>query len=122
MSAEKDRKIARRKRHIRLRQRVRGTTERPRLCVTKTLNHMYAQVIDDQLGHTLTAACSREAGCADDNGRTGNAQAAAKVGEAIGQRALEKGISEVVFDRSGWPYHGRVKAVAEAAREAGLKF
>ncbi len=122
MSAEKDRKLGRLKRHIRLRQRVRGTSQRPRLCVTKTLNHMYAQVIDDELGHTLVAACSREAGIADENGRTGNVQAAGKVGEAIGRRAVEKGISEVVFDRSGWPYHGRVKAVAEAAREAGLKF
>jgi large subunit ribosomal protein L18 len=83
---------------------------------------MYAQIIDDTVGHTLAAASTREAGIAGDNGGTGNVSAAYKVGLEVGRRALEKGITKVVFDRAGWPYHGRVKAVADGAREAGLDF
>jgi large subunit ribosomal protein L18 len=90
--------------------------------VTKTLNHMYAQVIDDSVGNTLAAAGTREAAIAADLSGTGNVVAAKAVGLELGKRALAKGITKVVFDRAGWPYHGRVQAVAEGAREAGLEF
>lgn len=122
MSVEKDRKSARIKRQLRARRKITGTPERPRLCVTKSLKHMYAQVIDDTAGHTLAAASTREAEIAGENGGTGNVSAAYKVGLEVGRRALEKGVTKVVFDRAGWPYHGRVKAVADGAREAGLDF
>lgn len=122
MSVEKDRTVARRKRQLRIRRKVRGTAERPRLCVAKSLKHMYAQIIDDNEGRTLVAACTRQAGIAAENGSTGNVAAARAVGLELGKRALEAGITEVVFDRAGWPYHGRVKAVADGAREAGLEF
>jgi len=111
----------RRRRQLRGRRRISGTPERPRLCVTKTLNHMYAQVIDDTVGRTLASASTRESGLVAD-GHTGNVNAAKIVGLEVGKRAAEKGISRVVFDRAGWPYHGRVRAVAEGAREAGLDF
>lgn len=122
MSIERDRTASRQKRHSRSRRSLRGTTDRPRLCVSKSLDHMYAQVIDDTVGRTLCAASTREAGVSDENGQTGNIAAAAKVGALIGERAVAAGVKQVVFDRSGNPYHGRVKAVAEAAREAGLDF
>jgi len=113
---------ARRRRQLRARRKITGTTERPRLCVTKTLKHMYAQIINDELGHTLVAACTREASIAEGLSGTGNVEAAHKVGLEVGQRAKEKGITSIVFDRAGWPYHGRIKAVADGAREAGLEF
>jgi large subunit ribosomal protein L18 len=122
VSVEKNRKSARNKRQLRARRKINGTPERPRLCITKSLQHMYAQVIDDTTGNTLAAACTREADIADENGGTGNISAAHKVGVEIGRRALEKGVTKVVFDRAGWPYHGRVKALADGAREAGLDF
>ncbi|MCE5216150.1 50S ribosomal protein L18 [bacterium] len=122
MSVEKDRRVARIKRQLRARRRIFGTPERPRLCVTKSLKHMYAQIIDDRAGNTLVAASTREAGIADEKGGTGNVEAAKKVGMEVGRRAVEKGITKVVFDRAGWPYHGRVKALADGAREAGLDF
>ena len=122
MSLERDTLVARRRRQLRARHKIQGTPERPRLCITKSLNHMYAQVIDDYAGHTLAAASTREAGMADERGGTGNITAAKLVGLAIGQRAMEKGVTKVVFDRAGWPFHGRVKAVADGAREAGLDF
>jgi large subunit ribosomal protein L18 len=113
---------ARRRRHVRVRKRVEGTASRPRLCIFRSLSHIYAQVIDDESGRTLVAASDLEkearAG-ADSTRKTGRA---ALVGKLVGQRALEKGIKEIVFDRGGYKYHGRVKALAEAAREAGLKF
>ncbi len=112
---------ARRRRQLRGRRKISGTPERPRLCVTKTLNHMYAQVIDDEAGVTLAAASTRESGLVPE-GHKGNVAAAKLVGLAVGKRAAEKGIGRVVFDRAGWPYHGRVRAVAEGAREAGLEF
>jgi large subunit ribosomal protein L18 len=105
--------------HRRIRKKVRGTPERPRLCVFRSLRHIYAQVIDDTRGHTLAAASSLE------KGRTisgGNVAGAREVGRLIAERALAKGIRKVVFDRGGYRYHGRVKALAEAAREAGLEF
>jgi len=113
---------ARRRRHARVRKRVHGTAARPRLCVFRSLSHIYAQVIDDESGRTLVAASDLEKesqASADSTGKTGRASL---VGRLLGQRALKKGIKEIVFDRGGYRYHGRVKALAEAAREAGLKF
>jgi large subunit ribosomal protein L18 len=113
---------ARRRRHARVRKRVHGTAARPRLCVFRSLSHIYAQVIDDESGRTLVAASDLEKesqASADSTSKTGRASL---VGRLLGQRALKKGIKEIVFDRGGYRYHGRVKALAEAAREAGLKF
>ena len=119
MVSKKDSNKARLHRHTRVRGKVSGTAERPRLNVYRSLNHIYAQVIDDVNGVTLAAAASNE----KDFGMTGgNKEAAKKVGELIAKRALEKGISEVVFDRGGYVYHGRVQELAEGAREGGLKF
>jgi large subunit ribosomal protein L18 len=104
--------------HKRIRKKVTGTGERPRLAVFRSLNHIYAQVIDDIAGKTLVAASSREK---DLQGKTGgNVDAAARVGKAVAERALQAGISSVVFDRGGYVYHGRVKALTDAARGAGL--
>jgi large subunit ribosomal protein L18 len=107
---------------MRARRKIEGTPERPRLCVKKSLKHMYAQVIDDLSGRTLAAASTQQAGIADEKGGTGNIAAARLVGLALAQRAKEQGITKVVFDRAGWPFHGRVKAVADGAREGGLEF
>ena len=122
MSSERDRKLARRRRQLRGRQKILGTPARPRLCVTKSLKHVSAQLIDDLEGHTLVAATSLERQIGEGLSGTANIEAAAAVGEAVAKRALDKGIEQVVFDRAGWPYHGKVAALAEAAREAGLKF
>ena len=105
-------------RHVRLRKRIAGTPERPRLAVFRSLKHITAQVIDDATGNTLAAASSLEKGLK----ATGNADGAKKVGEAVAKRALEKGIKAVVFDRGGFRYHGRVESLAAGAREAGLEF
>ena len=107
------------KRHKRVRGKISGTPERPRLCVYRSTNYIYAQIIDDVNGVTLASASTMEKGF---EGFGGNKEAAAKVGKAVAAKALEKGISEVVFDRSGYLYHGRVKELAEAARKGGLKF
>ena len=107
------------KRHVRVRGKISGTPERPRLNVFRSNANIYAQIIDDVNGVTLVAANTLEK---DFEGTTGNAEAAKKVGQIVAQRALEKGINEVVFDRNGYLYHGRVAALAEGAREAGLKF
>ena len=107
------------KRHTRVRGKISGTAERPRLCVFRSENHIYAQVIDDVAGNTLAAASSVEKGF---EGNGGNVEAAKKVGLKVAERCLEKGIDTVVFDRGGYIYHGRVQALAEAAREGGLKF
>jgi large subunit ribosomal protein L18 len=106
--------------HKRIRARVAGTPERPRLAVFRSLNHIYAQVIDDQQGHTLVAAASTEKDLKKSKG--GNVEGAKAIGKALAERAKEKGIKRVVFDRGGYLYHGRVKALADAAREAGLEF
>ncbi len=106
--------------HRRIRRKVRGTAERPRLAVFRSLKHIYAQLIDDGRGRTLAAASSLEKGAGLAKG--GNVEGAREVGRLIAQRALEKGVRRVVFDRGGYLYHGRVKALAEAAREAGLEF
>lgn len=104
--------------HTRIRRRVKGTPERPRLAVFRSVKHIYAQVIDDSKGHTVVAASSSEK-----NGANGGNLAGAKsVGKMVAERAKNKGIKAVVFDRGGYLYHGRVKALAEAAREAGLEF
>lgn len=113
---------ARNKRHTRIRKKVSGTPERPRLCVFKSTKHMYAQLIDDTRGHTLAAASSLNGEFKGYEGHRGNVAAARKLGGIIGRKALEKGVKKVVFDRSGYPYHGRVKALSEGAREAGLEF
>ncbi len=119
MLLKADKNKLRQKRHLRVRNRVAGTAERPRLNVFRSLAHIYAQVIDDEKGMTLAAASSLDK---DFAGFGGNIEAAKKVGAAIAKKAIEKGISEVVFDRGGYIYHGRVKALAESARENGLKF
>ena len=105
--------------HKRIRSRVAGTQERPRLVVFRSVNHIYAQVIDDQQGHTVAAAGSTEK---DMRGKGGNVEGAKLIGKAVAERAKEKGITKVVFDRGGYLYHGRVKALADAARQAGLEF
>lgn len=110
---------ARKKRHARVRGKVFGTASRPRLDVYRSLSHIYAQIIDDEKGVTLVSASSLDKGF---EGYGGNIAAAAKVGENIAKRALEKGIDTVVFDRGGYIYHGRVKQLADSARENGLKF
>lgn len=116
------REAARKRRHTRVRGKVFGTPDRPRLNVFRSSKHMYAQVIDDVHGHTLAAASTSEAELQEQLESTGNKDGAALVGQVVAERAKEVGISEVVFDRGGYKYHGRVKALAEAAREAGLEF
>ena len=114
-----DTKAQRLKRHKRVRAKISGTPARPRLNVFRSLNHIYAQIIDDANGNTLVAASSVER----DFGATGgNCEAAKKVGQLVAERAIAKGIEEVVFDRGGYVYHGRVQSLAEGAREGGLKF
>lgn len=112
----------RKKRHKRLRYRLAGTQERPRLNVFRSLKHISAQVIDDQEGNTLVSASTLDPELKTVLSKTGNREAARKVGELLAQRALERGITRVVFDRGGYLYHGRVKALAEGARESGLDF
>ena len=107
------------KRHKRVRAKISGTAERPRLSVFRSESNIYAQIIDDVAGNTLVAASSVEKGF---EGNGGNIEAAKKVGAMVAERALQKGIEEVVFDRGGYVYHGRVQALAEGAREGGLKF
>jgi len=108
--------------HRRVRQRVAGTDQRPRLCVFRSLHHVYAQVIDDSAGRTLVSASTLDPKVRAQCKTGGNVAAAKVVGKAIAERALAAGVSQVVFDRGGYKYHGRVQALAEAAREAGLKF
>jgi large subunit ribosomal protein L18 len=106
--------------HTRIRHKVKGNQERPRLAVYRSLSHIYAQVIDDRKGHTLAAASSSEKNSGVKSG--GNLAGAKDIGRLIAERAKEKGINKVVFDRGGYLYHGRIKALADAAREAGLEF
>jgi large subunit ribosomal protein L18 len=115
-------RTARRRRHTRVRAKVNGIASRPRLCVFRSLNHIYAQVIDDGQGHTLTSASSLDPEIRD--GMEGKMKTARAefVGSLVAKRALSQGINQVGFDRGGYKYHGRVKALAEAARKAGLKF
>jgi large subunit ribosomal protein L18 len=108
--------------HQRIRQRLAGSAERPRLNVYRSLNHIYAQLIDDASGQTVTAASTAQGGKKGDKRTGGNVASAKEIGKQIAQRAQEKGIKKVVFDRGGYLYHGRIKALADAAREAGLEF
>jgi large subunit ribosomal protein L18 len=108
--------------HQRVRQRVEGTTERPRLCVYRSLEHIYAQVIDDRTGKTLVSASSVDKDTKKNLKGGGNVAAAKVIGKTIAERAKASGVVKVVFDRGGYKYHGRVKALADAAREAGLQF
>lgn len=116
--AQKDRATVRRAVHKRIRRKVSGSAERPRLTIYRSLNHIYAQIIDDERGQTLVAASTTEKDLRGETG--GNIEAAERVGRAIAERAAARGINHVVFDRGGYRYHGRVKALADAAREAGL--
>jgi large subunit ribosomal protein L18 len=116
--ANTSRAIVREAIHRRIRRKVKGSGERPRLALYRSLNHIYAQVVDDQLGQTIVSASTTEKELRGSTG--GNIDAARRIGKAIAERALEKGISSVVFDRGGYLYHGRIKALTEAAREAGL--
>ena len=122
MVSKQSRSEVRVKKHARLRNRFAGTAERPRLAVFRSNNHMYAQIIDDTVGHTLVAASTVEKAVKEELQYPDNVEAAAYIGTLIAKRALEKGISTVVFDRGGFVYHGKVKALADAAREAGLVF
>ncbi len=116
------REAHRRRIHVRIRQRIAGTSERPRLCVHRSSRHIRAQVIDDQTGRTLASASSLDTDVKKTLKGGGNIAASKVVGKAIAERARAKGVEKVVFDRGGYQYHGRVQALAEAAREAGLKF
>lgn len=122
MVSKKSRSEVRVKKHTRLRNRFAGTAERPRLAVFRSNSHMYAQIIDDTVGNTLVAASTVEKAVKAELEHTDDTAAAAYVGTLIAKRALEKGIEEVVFDRGGFIYQGKIQALADAAREAGLKF
>lgn len=122
MITKEDRNLARHRRHVRVRSRIQSSSERPRLNVFRSNKHIYAQVIDDASGRTLVSASTLDKELKDNVGNGGSVEAAQKVGNLVAQRALENGVTAVVFDRGGYLYHGRVKALAEAAREAGLQF
>ena len=122
MVSKKSRSEVREKKHRRLRNHLTGTAERPRLAVFRSNNHMYAQIIDDTVGNTLAAASTVEKTARAELEHTNDVDAAAYVGTLIAKRALEKGIETVIFDRGGFIYQGKIQALADAAREAGLKF
>jgi large subunit ribosomal protein L18 len=121
MASRDSKNVIRLRIHTRIRRKVKGTPERPRLAVFRSVKHIYAQVIDDVAGHTVVAASSSEKATATGKGG-GNMSGAKAIGKLVAERAKDKGIKAVVFDRGGYHYHGRVKALAEAAREAGLEF
>ena len=122
MVSKESRAKVRLNKHRRMRNRFAGTAERPRLAVFRSNNHMYAQIIDDSVGNTLVSASTLQKEVKPELEKTNDVDAAAYLGKVIAERALEKGIKEVVFDRGGFIYQGKVKALAEAAREAGLEF
>ncbi|MCD1261967.1 50S ribosomal protein L18 [Paenibacillus athensensis] len=122
MITKGDKNKARLKRHLRVRKKIEGTTARPRLNIFRSSKHMYAQIIDDVQGVTIASASTQDKDLKGQVENGGNVDAARKVGELIAQRAKEKGVEKVVFDRGGYLYHGRVQALADAAREAGLEF
>ena len=122
MPKDRDAHSSRLARHRRVRRKTSGTPERPRLCVFRSLKQIYAQVIDDVSGHTIASASSLEPEIASSAGKVAKAEMSKAVGAAIARRALMKGATQVVFDRGGYEYHGRVKALADAAREGGLLF
>ena len=122
MVSKKSRQEVRVKKHMKMRNRFSGTAERPRLAVFRSNNHMYAQIIDDTVGNTLVSASTLEKEIKAELEKTNNVDAAAYLGTVIAKRAIEKGIKEVVFDRGGFIYQGKIAALADAAREAGLEF
>ena len=122
MVSKKSREVVRQTKHRRLRNTLSGTADRPRLAVFRSNNHMYAQIIDDTVGNTLVSASTLDKEVKADLEKTNNVEAAAKVGTVIAKKALDKGISTVVFDRGGFIYQGKIAALADAAREAGLEF
>ena len=122
MINKESRSAIRVKKHMRVRNRLAGTTERPRLAVFRSNNHMYAQIIDDTVGNTLVSASTLQKEVKAELEKTNDVNAAAYLGKVIAERAIEKGITEVVFDRGGFIYQGKIKALADAAREAGLNF
>ena len=122
MVSKESRQKVRVKKHMKIRNRFSGTAERPRLAVFRSNNHMYAQIIDDTVGNTLVAASTVEKAVSAELEKTNNVDAAAYLGTVIAKRAIEKGIKEVVFDRGGFIYQGKIAALADAAREAGLEF
>lgn len=122
MVSTEEKRRARKKRHLRVRKKISGTPERPRLNVYRSLKHIYAQVIDDTSGHTLVSASTLDPSLKGKLAKTGNKEAARLVGELLAEKALSKGIKRVVFDRGGYLYHGRIKALAEGARSRGLEF
>ena len=117
-----NRKAVRAKKHYRIRKNINGTADCPRLAVFRSAKHMYAQVIDDTVGKTLVSASTLQKDVKANLEKTNNVEAAAYLGKVIAERALEKGVKDVVFDRGGFVYHGKIKALADAAREAGLNF
>ena len=122
MVSKESRQLVRAKKHMKIRNRFSGTAERPRLAVFRSNNHMYVQIIDDTVGNTLVSASTLEKEIKAELEKTNNVDAAAYLGTVIAKRAIEKGIKEVVFDRGGFIYQGKVAALADAAREAGLEF
>ena len=122
MGSKKSREVVRQTKHRRLRNTLSGTADRPRLAVFRSNNHMYAQIIDDTVGNTLVSASTLDKEVKADLEKTNNVEAAAKLGTVIAKKALDKGISTVVFDRGGFIYQGKIAALADAAREAGLEF
>ena len=122
MVSKKSRSEVRVNKHRKLRNRFNGTAERPRLAVFRSNNHMYAQIIDDTVGNTLVSASTLQKDVKAELEKTNNVEAAAYLGTVIAKKAIEKGITSVVFDRGGFIYHGKIKALADAAREAGLNF
>ena len=122
MINKESRNVIRQKKHLKIRNRFSGTTERPRLAVYRSNNHVYAQIIDDTVGKTIVSASTNEKKIASELEKTNNVEAAAYVGKVVAERAMAANIKEVVFDRGGFIYTGKVKALAEAAREAGLVF
>lgn len=122
MNVANQRRLARIKRQVRVRRKILGSGARPRLCIFRSSKHIYAQIIEDVSGRTLVAASTTTKGVAENIKYTGNIEAAKAVGQAIAKKALEQNIKQVVFDRNGFLYHGRIKALADAAREAGLSF
>ncbi|MEZ6233339.1 MAG: 50S ribosomal protein L18 [Phycisphaerales bacterium] len=122
MDKSSGKRVRRARRRIGIRKRIAGTHERPRLAVYRSLNHMYVQVIDDLDGRTIAAASTRDKDLGLGEAKTGNAAAAAAVGTKLAERAKAAGVTKVVFDRGGFRFHGRIKALAEAARKAGLEF
>ena len=122
MITKGDKNKARVKRHLRVRKKINGTTQRPRLSVFRSSKHIYAQLIDDVLGVTVASASTLDKELAGQVSNGGNIEAARRIGELIANRAKAKGVEQIVFDRGGYLYHGRIQALADAAREAGLEF